>query len=128
MENSLFLGSIIGPYLLIIGLSFLLYSTEWVKLMKELEKNHTSSVIGMAIALIIGLTIIRAHALWDKSIWVVITLFGWVAFLKGLFYFLAPGEWIKGTIHTFASKKLIMTSGALLSILGAWLSYMVYLS
>jgi len=128
MNNSLFLGSIIGPYLLIIGLSFLLYAKEWVKLMKELEKNHTSSVIGMAIALIIGLTIIRAHALWEKNIWVAITIFGWLAFLKSLFYFLAPGEWIKGSIRTFASKKWFMGSGIVLAVVGAWMSYMVYLS
>ncbi|MBN2087236.1 hypothetical protein JW758_02715 [Candidatus Peregrinibacteria bacterium] len=127
MDN-VFLGGIIGPYLLIMGLSFLLYAKVWVKLMKELAQSHTAVVIGMALALILGLAIIQVHNVWEMSANVVITIFGWAAFLKGLFYFLAPGVWLKSSINTFAKPNFILGGGVVLTILGAWMSYIIYIA
>ena len=128
MDNTFFLGAIVGPYLLVIGLSMLLYAKVWVKIMKDMEKNHTAIVIGMALALLVGLTFIQMHNIWEWTIWVVITLFGWIAFLKGVFYFLAPGDWIKGMIKTFATTNWMYICGLVTGILGAWMSYLVYIA
>ncbi len=128
MDNTLFLGAIVGPYLLIMGLSFLLYANTWVKVAKEIEKNHLVVVIGMALALLLGLAIIQMHNIWEWSLWVVITLFGWIAFLKGVFYFLAPGEWIRGMIKMCAKPALFYIGGIVLAVFGAWMSYLIYLA
>jgi len=128
MENTLFLGAIVGPYLLVAGLSMLLYAKVWVKLMKDMEKNHTAIFIGMMFALILGLAFIQMHNVWEWNIWVVITIFGWAAFLKGVFYFLAPGDWIKGTIKAFANTSFMYGAGLVYAILGAWMSYLIYMA
>ena len=128
MDNTFFLGGIVGPYLLIMGLSLLLYAKVWIKIMKDMEKNHTAIYVGMALALILGLVFIQLHNIWEWSIWVVITIFGWLAFLKALFYFLAPGDWIKGMVKTFANTSWIYIFGLVLGILGAWMSYLVYIA
>jgi hypothetical protein len=105
----------------------LLYAKVWVKLMKDMEKNHTAIVIGMALALLVGLVIIQMHNIWEMSIWVIITIFGWAGFLKGVFYFLAPGDWIKGMIKTFANASWMYGCGLVMAILGGWMSYLVYI-
>jgi hypothetical protein len=128
MENTFLLGAIIGPYFLVMGLSLLLYAKVWLKLMKDIEKNHTSVVIGMALVLLLGLAIIQMHNVWEMNIWVVITAFGWIAFFKGVFYFLTPGSWIKKIIKTFASIELLYCCGLTMTIIGAWMSYLVYIA
>ncbi len=127
MDN-VFLGGIIGPLLLIMGLSHLLYAKVWVKLMKDMAQNHTATFIGMALALILGLAIIQVHNVWEWSVNVIITIFGWGAFIKGLFYFLAPGAWIKSSIKTLAKPEFIMACGVITAVLGGWMSYLVYLA
>jgi hypothetical protein len=128
MENTLLLESIIGPYLLVMGLSMLLYAKVWVKIAKDIEKNHTAIIVSMALVLLLGLAIIQMHNIWELSICLVITLFGWIAFLKGVFYFLAPGSWIKGMLKVCANTGLIYVGGFVIAVLGAWMSYVVYLA
>jgi len=128
MDNTLFLGSIVGPYLLVMGLSFLLYAKTWVKVAKEVEKNHFVVVIGMALALMLGLAMIYMHNIWEWSVWVVITLFGWIAFLKGIFYFLAPGDWIKGLIKMASNPALFYIGGIVFAVVGGWMSYLIYIA
>lgn len=128
MENTLFLGSIVGPYLLIMGLSLLLYAKVWIKIIKDMEKNHTVIFVGMALALLVGLAFIQMHNIWEWSIWVVITLFGWIAFLKGLFYFLAPGDWIKKMVKICANTNFLYAGGLIIAILGGWMSYLIYIA
>ena len=86
MDNTLFLASIIGPMYLILGLSVLLYAKQWKKIMGELSKNHFTLIGIMIFSIIFGLIIIQMHNIWEWSLWVVITLTGWCAFLKGVFY------------------------------------------
>ena len=127
MDN-VFLGSIIGPTMLILGLSLALYGKVWIKIMKEIGQSHTTLFYGMAIALVVGLALIQTHNIWEWSVNVIITIIGWAAFLKGLFYFLAPGEWIKSSIKTFAKPKFILAAGLVYTGLGAWMSLLVYLA
>lgn len=127
MDN-VFLGAIVGPTMLILGLSLALYPKIWVKIMKELGQSHTGLFYGMIIALVIGLSLIQVHNIWEWSVNVIITVIGWGAFLKGLFYFLAPGTWIKSSIKTFAKPRAILVVGLVYAGLGAWMSYLVYLA
>ena len=122
------LGAIVGPTMLILGLSLALYPKIWVKIMKELGQNHTALFYGMAVALVVGLALIQVHNIWEWSINVVITIIGWAAFLKGLFYFLAPGDWIKSSIKIFAKPGYILVAGLVYACLGAWMSYLIYLA
>ena len=129
MSESIFLGSIIGPLYLILGLSVLLYTKQWVKVMKHFETEHFGMLALMLFNIIFGLMIIQKHNLWEWSPYLVITLTGWGAFLKGAFYLLAPESMIKSTFR-WALKygKYMKIDGVLATGLGAWLSYLVYMA
>lgn len=121
------LESFIGPLLLVLGLSVLIYSDAWKKLVGEIEKDHFTILSLMIFNLIFGLAIINMHNVWEWSPYVVITVTGWAAFLKGTAYFLLPGEHFKAFVKFVNCKCYYNTAGSISVVLGAWLSYLVYL-
>jgi len=126
-ENTMFLASIIGPIYLVLGLSVLIYAKQWKRITAELAKNHFIFLIGGIINLIIGLLIIQTHNIWELNLWVIITLTGWGAFLKGIFFFMAPESWIKTPLKWWSNTNLIRGDGLIITTLGATLSYYVYI-
>lgn len=127
METAL--GEIIGPVYLIIGLSVIFYPKQYVKIIADFEKNHLTMYVGMIIALIIGLIIVNTYNIWEWNVWIIITLTGWLALLKAVIYFLAPGSWIKAILKAkiYNSASFLMGWGVILTIVGAALSYYSYL-
>ena len=128
MDNTSFLASIIGPMYLILGLSILLYAKQWKKLVGDFQKNHFTLLSMMMFNLIFGLIIIQIHNIWEWSPWVIITLTGWIAFLKGVFYFLAPGNWIKSCMKLSQNMTYLYVAGLIVTFFGAWISYLIYLA
>jgi uncharacterized protein YjeT (DUF2065 family) len=129
MDKVIFLSGIIGPVYLIFGLSVLLYVKQWKKVIAEYASNHFLMMVNMLMALIIGLIIINIYNVWDWSLNVVITVTGWGALLKGVFYFLAPGSWIKSLLNCkcYQSAGVLYICGAILTVFGFLLSYNAYL-
>ncbi len=128
MEKALILAAIIGPYYLIFGLSLLMYASQWKKVVENYEKNHFTWLPFAAIALILGLVIINMYNVWEWNLYVVITLTGWIALLKGTLYLLAPETWIKKAMKCkwFRQEGFLYFWGALLTVLGVLLTYNAY--
>lgn len=128
MEKAQMLAAVIGPIYLIFGLSILLYVKQWKKVIAEFSKNHFQMLMGAWMALVLGLIIINMYNVWDWSINVVITLTGWGALLKGIFYLLAPEAWIKGVLKSgmYKSDGMLYFWGAVLVVLGVLLSKVGY--
>lgn len=128
MSDQMLLGAVVGPMYLVLGLSILLYSGVWQKIASEWEKNHFSMLALMAFNLVFGLFIINMHNVWEWSPYVIITITGWGAFLKAVTYFLLPGDSLKKMIKLMNCKCYYQIAGAIVALLGAWLSYLVYLA
>ena len=129
MTSSLVLAAIIGPLYLVLGLSILLYAKQWKKIVSEFSKNHFVMMANMFMALIFGLIIVNMHNVWEWNLFIVITLTGWGALLKSVFYFLAPSAWIKGILKSkmCQSDAFLYFWGAVLAVFGVLLSYNVYI-
>ena len=129
MNNALILAAIIGPVYLLFGLSFLLYAKQWQKVFAEFAKNHFLMLYGMFIALVLGLIIINMYNVWAWDLYVIITVTGWLALLKGVFYLLAPGIWIKTILKCQCYRSLgwLYFWGIVMTVIGVLLSYNAYL-
>lgn len=90
MALSIFLGKIVGLYLLISTISILIQQKYYKKVFDELLKHPAFITIYAIIDLIIGLIIIISHNIWISNWPLIITLLGWLIFLKGIFLFLFP--------------------------------------
>lgn len=128
MSDQLFLAAIIGPMFLVLGLSVLFYADVWNKLVGEWEKNHFSLLATMFFSLIFGLVVINKYNTWDWSPYVIVTISGWAALIKAVVYFLVPGKHYKAMIKMLNCKCYFQASGAIMTLLGAWLSYLVYVA
>jgi len=127
MENQALLAALVGPLLLILGLSLLLYTDVWRKLAGEWEKNHFTLYSIMVVNILFGLLIINTHNVWELTPYVAITLVGWVGFLKAAAYFLLPGKSYVDMCKSLNNKSIYQLSGLVAAVLGGWLSYLVYL-
>lgn len=126
MENALTLAAIMGPAYALLGLSLLAYPKVWKSLIEQLRDNHYQLLGIMLMDLVMGLIVINMYNVWAWNVWVIVTLSGWFMLAKAVFYFLAPGSWIKAVLH-YKNTELIVLDGVIAVVLGAVLSYYVYL-
>jgi hypothetical protein len=84
MQNAMWLASVFGPLLVILGVWMLFYRDNMLKVWTAIKGNPgILYVLGVA-DLFVGLIIINAYNVWSKDVMVLVTLLGWVLFLKGI--------------------------------------------
>lgn len=120
-----FLASLIGPIYLMFGLSILFHHKSWMKLVKEFGKDHFGLFTLSFVMVVFGLMLVRTYNVWAWDPFVIITITGWGMLLKGLFFFLAPGSWIKATLK-LAESNYVRFGGLIHLALGLTMCYYGY--
>lgn len=128
MENASAIAAVMGPAYLVLGLSALFYVHAWLEMAREWGKNHYLLIVGGFMGLAMGLFVINLYNVWTWNVWLIVTVSGWLMFLKAVFYFLAPGAWSKAAVHYFANENWMYFWSLVLIVAGAALSYYVYLA
>ncbi|MBS0615176.1 MAG: hypothetical protein JSR58_01320 [Verrucomicrobia bacterium] len=90
MQNAMWLASIFGPFLTIMGLWMLLYSENMTKVWNALKNAPASFYFGAVANLLIGLTILSQYDLWTSDVYVLVTLLGWVFLIRGIMGLFVP--------------------------------------
>ena len=123
MTTTLFLLRIMGPTILALGISIVLYKDKYASAMKAFREFNFLYVIAAIIPLVVGLAIILKHNLWATPPQIIVSLIGWAAFLKGVLRLLAPDF-----VFTMIAKlsKNVLPWGFVVLLLGAWLTYQGY--
>ena len=120
------IAMILGPMLVVLGLSHLLYANVWVKLFKGWEKDHTTLLPVMFLVFLGGLIVVNMYNVWAWNIWLLVTLMGWVMLLKGGLYFLIPGSLIKDGLKMGKHVGFQYLGGLMMLIIGGCLCYFTY--
>jgi len=126
METSLYIGKILGPSILIVGLGLMLNLEHYRKVMDDYGKNAALSFFFGIIPLVIGITIILAHNVWVADWRALITIYGWGGIAKGLWMILFPDS-VPEFIKSYQKNKnilLVHAAGAV--VLGFALTYFGY--
>jgi len=126
MELSIFLAKAWGLYFLIITASLLLNKGSLPRLFK-LVKDENFLFLSGFISLLIGILSVVAHNIWSPS-WVgLVTLFGWLALIKGVVRFTTRPDFTLKMIDKFEKNTaFIYTSFIVMFIIGAYLTYVGY--
>lgn len=127
MEIALPLAAIMGPLFLMLGLSYLIYAKVWQKVYDKWQRDHLLLVPLMALLAIVGLYVVRTYNVWEWNIWLIVTITGWLLFVKALIYFLLPGVVLKPLIGLGKNLGLVYLGGIVCVVVGAVLTYYVYL-
>lgn len=81
---------VFGLTYLVMGLAFLLNQEYIRKIMKDAMKESAMFFYGGVISLVIGLFMVLTHNVWELTAVGLVTLFGWIALVKGLLMLWAP--------------------------------------
>jgi putative exporter of polyketide antibiotics len=123
--RTLFLSRLIGLYCILVGLSMMAHSQATVETVTALLQNPSMTLILGVITLAAGLAMVLAHNIWSGgTLVVVVTLVGWVALVKSLFFLFLPPE--MGTrlfLQQLHYQQLFYLYGAISLALGVYLTY-----
>jgi len=126
MENSIFLAKILGPYCIIVAVGILLNLKSYQKILKDFCKNSALLYIGGILALLFGLLILLFHNVWAANWTVIITIFGWLALIKGVWLIIFPNTVAKLTEVYQKNTVLLKVPLFIVAIIGIFLTIMGY--
>lgn len=118
MDISVFLLKFWGWYC-IIFFFVLSFNPKRVKQIVDNLKDARFLIILSLFAIIIGLLNVLAHNIWEPNIKLLVTLFGWLALIKGIILFTFPKQTISLLKQT--NLKFIQALYVLLFFLGLFL-------
>jgi hypothetical protein len=126
MTPSTFIARILGPVLIVIGLGLLLQTESFRAMGVEFLKSGALIYFSGLITIAVGLAILNVHNLWVRDWRVIITIFGWLSLIGGIFRILAT-TWVQqsGLSMMTHPRGLIVVAVAEL-LLGGYLSIMGY--
>ncbi len=127
MELSLFLAELMGLYLVIMAVAFLVNQKMLQKVIDDYEKiPGFTLVFGGAVALIMGLLVVLTHNVWVSGWPVLVTILGWVTLIKGVSVLMFPSA-MMGIAKKFHSAASRNGSLVIMLVVGLYLLAQVYL-
>jgi len=90
MQNALWLASIFGPLLAIVGLWMLLYHDNMMKVCNSAKSTPAIFYMSGWLNLLIGLVIVSQYNVWSMSLAFLVTLLGWVMIIRGILALFIP--------------------------------------
>ena len=127
MQTSIFLAKLMGPMLFAMGLFVVLRRERMRRVVREFLDSETLIFLSGVITLPVGIAIVISHNVWEANWRVLITLFGWIVILAGIARLAFP-DLMKMVGNTMLEKGYFTTlPGAVMAVLGAFLSYQGYL-
>lgn len=121
MPLSNYLAELWGILFVVIPLALLLNERYLKKLFEASADDKTLFCWGAA-SLTIGLAVILSHNIWVQDWRVVITIFGWLALLKGLMSLFVPDQ-IRKTLKKLEHQQWLSFALIVMLFIGLVLTY-----
>ena len=121
---TIYLGRLIGLFLLIVALSMLLDRDSIIEMATAILDDRALLLIVGLIALGIGLAIVIGHNVWSGGpLPIVVTLFGWSQLLRGLALLLLPAETQVAFFQVMRLEDFFYVYAGIPLVIGAYLTY-----
>ena len=123
--RTLFISRLVGLYCILIALSMITRRQATVETVTVLLQNPSMTLILGVITLAAGLALVLAHNIWSGgALVVVVTLVGWMALIKSLFFLFLPHEMEAGLfLGQLHYRQLFYFYAAISLVLGVYLTY-----
>lgn len=95
MQNAMWLASIFGPLLIILGVWMLFYHDNMVKICASVKNTPSAMYLMAIINMLIGLTILNQFNMWMMGLSILVTLLGWVTLIRGIMALFVPHAFMK---------------------------------
>lgn len=125
MEKAMWLASIFGPFLFILGLWMLLYNENLAKTHASMKGMPGVLYLRSVFNMLIGLFIIREYNMWEWEPALVVTILGWVLFLRGVLTLYAPQFVMQVGV---SDQRMLKLRGIIPFLTGIYLSWFAFWS
>ncbi len=124
METTIILARMLAVLYITIGLGILLNRERYTKIYQELLNSPALLYVSGIVVLLIGWFIVSIHNEWETGWPLVITIFGWVALIKGALILALPRA-MQALATRFLKKGQAMTWEGLFALgLGIVMTYL----
>ncbi|MFZ2315351.1 MAG: hypothetical protein WAW86_06820 [Gammaproteobacteria bacterium] len=123
MNKSIFLGRVLGIYLIIISLSMLLQMQVFFERVNALIGNPALMFVVGFFTLILGVLVVVGHNVWRWDWRVLITIIGWLILLKGASIIFYPQFIDHATALFIQNMTVAYVVGGIDLLLGVVLCY-----
>lgn len=121
---TIYLGRLIGLFLLIAALAMFLDRDSVIEMATALIDDRALLLIVGMVTLGIGLAIVLGHNVWSGGLLpLLVTLFGWSQFLRGLALLLLPAEAQIAFFQVMRLEDFFYLYAGIPLVLGAYLTY-----
>jgi len=123
MQNAMWLASIFGPFMTIMGLWMLLYADNLMKVWNAIKNSPASFYFGGVCNLLIGLAILSQYDMWSMDAYVLVTLLGWVMVIRGVMTLFVPQLLIQLTMSNSSFMKVMGIIPLVWGLALCWLAF-----
>src|SRR5262245_18605226 len=95
MDVSIFLAKIIGLNFLIFGITLFFNKASFQSVLDDFIAHPALILFGGFVNLLLGSMIIISHNIWDSDWRVLITIIGWLLFIRGIIWLAIPRVMVK---------------------------------
>jgi uncharacterized protein YjeT (DUF2065 family) len=117
---------IFGLTYLAMGLGMLFSHRFYKEMINKMIDNEAVLFVTGLIVFVIGYFLVAYHNIWIGGWTIIITIFGWLAFLKGLMLIVIPEKSIQLYKLVKISKGQLSFYGIIVFVLGVIFSYLGY--
>lgn len=90
MDTTIFVAKIFAIAYLALGVGISLNGEYYKKMFRKMFENTTYIFFGGFLALVLGFTLITYHNVWTNDLSVLVTVVGYISFIKGLTLLIFP--------------------------------------
>ncbi len=109
---------------IVIGIGILINPGFYKKLFEDFIENAAVLYLGGVMALVFGYLIIAFHNTWTMDLSVIITIFGWLALIKGILILIRPKIMIALSKAMVKKESLLKIEAIAVIILGLAFSFL----
>ena len=128
MQTSIFLAQLIGPLFLVMGAGVLVNRDGYSQMAHEFLDSRALIYVAGLLAFVPGLAIVLLHNVWAADWRVVITIFGWLGLIGGIFRIVFPQQVTELGEKILGNTAFMIVPAIVMLLLGAWLGYYGYLA
>jgi len=127
MSTTIFLGRLLGLYLVAISVGMLANRGRTLAALDEMARSGPWMLFSGMVATAAGLAVVLGHNVWSGgALPVAVTLFGWAALLKGVALLLVPPERMAQVYKGAGFERYFFAWMIVLLALGLWVAAMAF--
>ncbi|MDP8266287.1 MAG: hypothetical protein P9M07_05010 [Candidatus Aceula meridiana] len=123
MSISIFIAKLLGTSMLVISVGLFFNRDFFQSILEDYCKNAALVFFGGVLALVVGLSIVLNHNVWELSWRVIITIYGWGGIIKGIWLIMFPRNLKRFVAFYTRNKTALMVQASAVFIFGVVLAY-----